>query len=111
MPRKSLRNKQKEIAAQQKLEKEKKKEREKKAKEKEFVQAQHARGLQVRNMLFQEGSEETIEAVVVYKIKEGWEDPFESDNMVYVQDEEARIVHQEKCSGDMKNIVEQFKNL
>ena len=114
MPRKSLRNRKKEIAAQKEIEKEKSKERQRARKEKEFVAMQLARGLHVRTMVVkEEESEEMVEAVLVYKIKEGYTDPFDRDNVVYVQDRDGNVVQQEKIEKekDMKKVLEQFKNI
>ena len=113
MPRKSLRNKQKEIAAQKQIEKEKAKERQKKRKEKEFIASQLARGLHVRTMAFKEDeSEEVVEAVLVYKLKDGQTDPFDMDNIVYVQDGNGNVIQQEKVKEkDLKKAVERFTNM
>ena len=114
MPRKSLGNKKREQEAQKQLQKERAKEQQRLRLEKEFVDRQLARGLVVRTMVFkEEDTEEVIEAAIVYKIKEGHSDPFDSSNMMYVQDGDGTVVEKERVSTEkeMKKLVEQFKNL
>ena len=110
MPRKSLRNKQKEIAMQNQIRQEKAKERQKKRKEKEFIASQRARGLHMRTMAFKAaGSKEVTDVVLVYKLKDGQTDPFDRGQVLYVQDPTTeKIVHQEKVSGDPRSVVERF---
>ena len=114
MPRKSLRNKQKEITMQKQIDKEKAKERQRNRKEKEFIASQLARGLHVRTMLVKNWeSEEMVEAVVVYKIKDGHSDPFDKDHVVYVQDPNNKVVMEEKVEReqDMRAVIERFTNM
>ena len=112
MPRKSLRNKQKEIAVQNQIEQEKAKERQKKRKEKEFIASQLARGLHVRNMVWkEEGEEEVIELVVVYKVKEGYDDPFDKDHVMYKQNKTGQVIKKEKVKRVDVRTVERFSKM
>ena len=115
MPRKSLSNKKKEVAVQKQIEKEKSKERQKKRKEKEFIASQLARGMHVRTVVFREvQSEELVEAVIVYRLKEGCVDPFDQDNVVYMQDPNTnKVMVQEKVSNEkeMRAVVERFAKM
>ena len=117
MPRKSknLNTKKKEVAAQKQIQKQKSKERQRARLEKEFVASQLARGMHVRTMVLREAlSEEMMEAVIVYRLKDGCADPFDKDNVVYLQDPSTNaVVQQEKVSSkeDMRAAVERFANI
>ena len=111
---KNLRNKKKELVAQKRVQKERAKERQKKRKEKEFIAVQLARGCSVRTIVFrEEDAEEVVEAVLVYKLKEGHADPFDKDNVVYVQEADGTIVKKEKVEREteMRSVVERFVNM
>ena len=118
MPRKSLTNRKKEIAVQKEIERNRKKERavqkeiEKKRKENEFIASQLARGRHVRNMLWKEdGEEEVTELLVVYKVKEGYADPFDKDHIVYKMDN-GQVIEREKVKRvDMRTAVEQMSKM
>ena len=83
MPRKSLGNKKKERSAQKRVEKQTSKDRQRARYEKEFYALQTERGLFVRPVGFQEAnSNEMVEVAIVYKLKEGYRDPFERGNVL-----------------------------
>ena len=113
MPRKSLGNKKKERSAQKHVEKKTSKERQRARKEREFYALQTQRGLFVRPVGFQEAnSDEMVEVAIVYKLKEGYRDPFERGNILYYRNPDTeKIVRREKVSNskEMRDILTNVK--
>lgn len=113
MPRKSLGNKKKERSAQKRVEKQTSKERQRNRYEREFYATQTQRGLFVRPIGFQEAnSNEMVEVAIVYKLKEGYRDPFEKGNVLYYTNPDTeKIVRREKVSDkkEMRDILTNVK--
>ena len=113
MPRKSLGNKKKERSAQKRVDKQTSKDRQRARYEKEFYALQTERGLFVRPVGFQAAdSTEMVEVAIVYKLKEGYRDPFERGNVLYYTNPDTeKIVRREKVSNkkDMHDILTNVK--
>lgn len=113
MPRKSLGNKKKERSAQKRVDKQTSKDRQRARYEKEFYALQTERGLFVRPVEFQAAdSTEMVEVAIVYKLKEGYRDPFERGNVLYYTNPDTeKIVRREKVSNkkDMHDILTNVK--
>ena len=109
MPRKSLGNKKKEKSAQKHVEKKTSKERQRARYEREFYTLQTERGLLARPIGFQEAnSNEMVEVAIVYKLKEGYRDPFERGNVLYYTNPDTeKITRREKVSDkeEMRDIL------
>lgn len=84
MPKKTLRKKVKEDKAQKKIKQEASKQRQYDRKEREFYRSQVKRGMHVRPIGFREkGMEGMAEFAIVYRVKEGYKDPFDDDRVLY----------------------------
>ena len=113
MPRKSLGNKKKERSAQKQVEKKTSKDRQRARYKREFYAMQTERGLFVRPVGFQEAnSNEMVEVAIVYKLKEGYRDPFERGNVLYYTNPDTeKITRREKVSDkkEMRDILTNVK--
>ena len=113
MPRKSLGNKKKERSAQKQVEKKTSKDRQRARYKREFYAMQTERGLFVRPVGFQEAnSNEMVEVAIVYKLKEGYRDPFERGNVLYYTNPDTeKIMRREKVSDkkEMRDILTNVK--